>query len=455
MPDLADIQSLVVRPAPQPRTFVLLFGFGDAEPARAFLRWCLPQVPSAAGDPGAVAEPLHLSLTWAGLARLCRGDLDPDDGARQLEPFFVDQTPDHPAVAPTLGFVGTSAPERWWDGRFGNTRIHLAVHASFADDAGAEAGVARIRAAAAGFGLSELRVPSFDGGVMNGARPAGGILHFGYRDGITAPDIDWADDGSARVDCREILLGYPNKDYPTPPIAPGPWRELVRDGSIACVAWIHQDVAAFNRLLEEEGGRLAGAAGGDPREWLAARIMGRWRDGSPTVRWPDAPPPAPDLDDGFGYAGDPGGERCPLNAHIRVVHARDDRLTSPVRSRFPKGPPRFMRRGFTYGPGLDGTVDDGRQRGIVGTFLCARVNEQFYTVLRWMQATTFANGFHTEPYNTAMQDALIGQRGLPGADPRLPLGGARPAATMRDVVTFRGVACLLMPSLAALHRLSD
>jgi hypothetical protein len=35
------------------------------------------------------------------------------------------------------------------------------------------------------------------------------------------------------------------------------------------------------------------------------------------------------------------------------------------------------------------------------------------------------------------------------------LGGARPAATMRDVVTFRGVACLLMPSLAALHRLSD
>lgn len=454
MPELANIQSLIVRTAPQTRTFVFLFELGDAKPARAFVRWCLPRVPDAASDPAAVSQPMHLSLTWAGLVRLCRGDLDPKDGARQLEPWFVDQTPDHPAVAPTLGFVGASEPTRWWDGSFSNARIHLAVHALFTDDAEAATGVVQIRAAAARFGLSELTVPSFDSNVMNGARPAGGILHFGYRDGITAPDVDWADDGGGKVDCREILLGYPNKDYPTSPLAPGPWHELVRDGSIACVAWIHQDVAAFNRLLEEEAVHLAGAVGGDAREWLAAKVMGRWRDGSPTIRWPKAPPSAPDLDDGFVYASDPSGERCPLNAHIRVVHARDDQLSFPNRSRFPKGPPRFTRRGLTYGLRLEGTVDDGRQRGLVGTFFCARINEQFYTVLRWMQATTFTDSFDAKPFNTNMQDALIGQRTMPGADPRLPLGGSLPAITMRDVITFRGVTCLLMPSLTALRRLS-
>ena len=354
-----------------------------------------------------------------------------------------------------MGFRGTSAPSHWWQGRFTNARIHLAVHACFADAAEVATGLAELRAAATAAELSELNLPAFPDGVLQGARPADGVLHFGYRDGITTPDIDWADTGAGKIDCREILLGYPNADYPQAPFHPGPWRELVRDGSYACLAWIHQDVAGFNRLLEEKASGLPLPAGTDGREWLAARLMGRWRDGSPVVRWRMAPPAAADLDDRFGFADDPTGAGCPLNAHIRIVNPRDEPLTFPNQSRFPNGPPRFVRRGFTYGAPLAGTVDDGQERGIVGLFFCARLNEQFYTVLRWMQATTFAEGFGEGAHSKRMQDALFGLSAMPGADTRLLLGPDAAGAVMslRDLITYRGVTCLLMPGMMALRRL--
>src|SRR5688572_570999 len=111
MPDLRRIQSLVVHSAPQPRCFVLLFRFGPPGGARSFLRQWLPRIPSAAAGPAALPYPVFLSLTWRGLALLCEGDaeLDPQESARRLERWFVDQTPDHAAVADELGFLNSSA----------------------------------------------------------------------------------------------------------------------------------------------------------------------------------------------------------------------------------------------------------------------------------------------------------------------------------------------------------
>lgn len=459
MPDLDRIQSLIVQSAPQPRCFVLLFRLGPPDGARRFLRQWLPYVPSAAADSASFPNPVFLSLTWQGLARLCEGDpdLDPGEGVRRLERWFVDQTPDHPAVARDMGFLGESAPQRWWNQSFTNADIHLAVHAFFAGEAEADAGVGELRTSARAAGLEELELPTFAERALNGRRPAGGILHFGYRDGISGPDVDWADDGSGSVSFREFLLGYHNDDYPVDPFAPGPWRELVRDGSFACIAWIYQNVAAFNRYLDEASRPLQEVvAPALARGWLAAKLMGRWPDGSPISRWPLARPEQPDLDDKFGFEDDPVGERCPLNAHIRIVNTRNQPLSFANRARFPKGPPRFLRRGFSYGPELAGAKDDGRQRGIVGTFFCARINEQFYTTLRWMQKTEFAPGFERPPYTEGMQDALFGCREKPGSDPRLPLGpaGAGAILQLRDFITYRGVTALLTPSLPALEKLA-
>jgi deferrochelatase/peroxidase EfeB len=160
-----------------------------------------------------------------------------------------------------------------------------------------------------------------------------------------------------------------------PPWKAGPWQDFASEGSFACLTWIHQDVAAFNRFLRQNAAAVAPlAAGTDPEAWLASRVMGRWPDGSPTVVHPERPPEAPDLDDRFGYAGDANGARCPLTAHVRVVYGRDEPLSFANQIRFPKGAPRLIRRGFSYGPHLDGEVDDGHSRGVIGLFFCARVN---------------------------------------------------------------------------------
>ena len=73
-------------------------------------------------------------------------------------------------------------------------------------------------------------------------------------------------------------------------------------------------------------------------------------------------------------------------SYPEIVNSRDQGLTFPNRVRFPGGPggvvPRLIRRGFSYGEPLQTVEDDLQDRGLVGFFFRARVNEQFYTILR-------------------------------------------------------------------------
>src|ERR1051326_7739790 len=214
MADIENIQALVVRSPVKPLIAVLLFKLGDAATARQFLREYAP--------------------------KLLRGHptLDVEQGRRSLEVFFTDSTqaPGSLAMAQQLGFVGGSAPEGWWEGRFPPENIDLAVYACFDADQKAQA-LAELREAAARCGLQELKLSGFDDGALAGVRPRDGRLHFGYRDGITTPDIDWSDGGRpGSVDLREILLGYPNSDYPTSPLRPGPWQDFARAGSHVALA---------------------------------------------------------------------------------------------------------------------------------------------------------------------------------------------------------------------------
>ena len=132
-------------------------------------------------------------------------------------------------------------------------------------------------------------------------------------------------------------------------------------------------------------------------EWIAAKLMGRWRHGSPLSRFPDAPPPAPELDDAFGYVDDPMGVNCPLGAHIRIVELPRSADEVCQSGSLPEGAAAVVRRGFSYGPHLEGTQDDGKDRGVIGLFYFARINEQFYTILRWMQKTDFSDAYKTVP----------------------------------------------------------
>ncbi|RWC24238.1 MAG: hypothetical protein EOS50_15625 [Mesorhizobium sp.] len=456
------MQGLLVHRYHQSHYAVLLFGIEDGRRAQRFVARWLAHTPHGAQDPLRLAGPvLNFGFTWLGLRVLLADHvaLDTETGRLELDFGFTDQTPHHPAVREQLGFIGASAPELWWDGRFGSDAIHMAVYAAFDDDGQAARTLSDLRQSAKTSGLIELRLNAFSNGALSGRRPDGGVLHFGYRDGVTAPVVDW-DDGKVQgtTNFREFVMGYPSPGYKVSPQSAGPWQDFARDGSFACLAWIHQDVAAFNRFLDNNAAASDGIVSPQHRrDWLAAKMMGRWPDGSPLARHPTAPPATADLDDHFGFADDPNGVRCPLSAHIRIVNARDDELTFPNRSRFPNGPPKFIRRGFSYGPPFEGISDDGIERGIVGTFLCARVNEQFYTVLRWMQRTGFAEHFHRKPYSELMQDALFGNRSKSGADTSFPIRRENHEADnlkLSSFINFRGVSVLLVPSMSSLGVLS-
>lgn len=460
-PNLANLQGMLVYRYRQPLFCVLLYEIVEAGLVPGFLRRWLPLVPPGDADPATLSGPVvNLGFTWAGLAALLADDgaLVPAEGARLFDFGFVDQPPNHPAVAPSLGFHGQSEPRHWWDGAFDSSAVGLAVYLACDDDEQKNKALADIRASAAQSGLRELRPRSFAEGALSGHRPEGGILHFGYRDGVTTPDVDWLDRRTqGTVDFREFVMGYYNDTHPVTP-KDGPWRDFARDGSFACLAWIEQDVAAFNRFLDANADLGIGESEpGFERQWLAAKLMGRWPDGSALALHPRRPPEAWDPSDAFGFAGDQAGVRCPMTAHIRVVNPRDDELTYPNQRRFPAGPPRFIRRGFSYGAPLAGDADDGVSRGIVGTFLCARVNEQFYTALRWIQQTQFAEGHHRKPYHAKMQDGLFGNRGMPGVKKRFPIAretGEALRVELVDFITYRGVSVFFLPGMNSLERLS-
>jgi deferrochelatase/peroxidase EfeB len=467
--NLDNVQAIVARSSARPFFAILLFQIVAPALARQFLREWKAAVLGGQAEEKAGDDVLHFMFSWRGLWKLLEGNpqFDLMQGARELEVFFVDpgQGPGSSAMAEQLGFVGDNAPDSWWEG-FKSQDIELAVHGSFESQEQRTECLSRLRASAANQGLQELQLKSFADSALSGYRPPNGRLHFGYTDGITRPFVDWNDESiPGSVNFREFIVGYPSDDYPTPPQVPGIWQDFAREGSFACLTWLYQDVARFNAFLAENAPAAKPyAKAADPQEFLAAKLLGRWRNGAPLALYPDDQPADPELHKEFGYFDDPRGLKCPLSAHIRVVNSRDQGLDFRNSVMFPKGPPRLMRRGFSYGEPLEplqSVEDDHQDRGVVGMFFCARVNQQFYMILRWIWNTDFSEAFMAIPNGLRAQDALLGARPDP-PDPRsntnlyIPQAGSGPLSlSLANFVRFRGVAVLFAPSLKALGILSS
>ena len=56
------------------------------------------------------------------------------------------------------------------------------------------------------------------------------------------------------------------------------------------------------------------------REMVAAKMLGRWRNGVPLAKSPRSPSPEPPIGkkelNNFGYADDPDGQHCPIGSHL-------------------------------------------------------------------------------------------------------------------------------------------
>ncbi|OWK25768.1 hypothetical protein AJ87_01395 [Rhizobium yanglingense] len=123
---------------------------------------------------------------------------------------------------------------------------------------------------------------------------------------------------------------------------------------------------------------------------------------------------------------------------------------------FPGGFPRVLRRGTPYGADLQGDEDDGADRGVVGMFLCANLNQQFYPLTRWMGKTDFSD-VYTNPRG---QDPLIGERAFPRAssDFIIPMSQGQDPLVIQGLaqfVRFQGVALTIIPSAMTLRGLAQ
>jgi Dyp-type peroxidase family len=340
-----------------------------------------------------------------------------------------------------------------WDDELRDVEVLLVVHAQSADALEAQAGrwERDLRAPGSGMELAHVQ----QAGLLGEQRE-----HFGFTDGFSQPAIE----GVAREDVRgqgipyrrapwwplnrtrwravkpgEFVLGYEDEDRAPPPAPPPPF-----DRNATFMVWrkLRQDVAGFRAQLAEQARRLR-----LDEELVAAKMVGRWRDGSPLALRPDRPDPALGNDkkraNDFRYGDDELGLRCPRGAHVRRTNPRDalgweGRLTARH---------RILRRGMPYGPALaEGAAEDGTPRGLLFVCLQASIARQFEIVqTQWCNdGNAFGLGREADPIS-----------GPAGREVRHIIEGDPPrvASALRTYVECRGGEYLVVPAISALRAL--
>jgi Dyp-type peroxidase family len=442
--ELSDIQGNVLRGYTYPCAAYLFLHIDDVDAGRALLARMLPQVATAEPWPDgeAPATALHVAFTYAGLEALGL--------SRELLDSFPEAFREGMAArADRLGDRGPSAPEHWEPG-LGTGDAHVLVTVYAVDEEHLEMRREELRHVGAAGAIT----------VINESRASalpGGRDHFGFFDGIAQPAIagtgvsprpgDGQPDGAGgwREVCPgEFLLGHVDEDGDLPE---APAEPLHRNGTYMVYRKLAMDVAAFRRFVAEQGERYPGGP-----EKLAAKIVGRWPDGTPLEVSPERPDPEvagdPTRINDFGYEDDHAGHRCPVGAHIRRANPRDDRnfFGGRLTNRH-----RIIRRGRAYGlPLAEGTMeDDGVDRGLVFVCFQSDIWRQFETI----QALWIDDG---DPFGLgADKDFLIGEPngGGPG---KMTIQGDPPhiLCPQPRFVTLRGGEYLYRPSMSGLRWLA-
>lgn len=283
--------------------------------------------------------------------------------------------------------------------------------------------------------------------------------HFGFEDGISNPDVEGVPDNGPAVDCGnpddsgefrkipagEFILGYPGEGGE---VAPMPLPLLLgRNGTYLVLRKLEQDVKAFRTFLKKASRRLPHAPGVDPADYLAAKMVGRWKNGSPLVLHPESEPKPGDPNNTFKYAADLAGASCPLGAHIRRANPRNSLgFGGKLMSRH-----RLIRRGIAYGPYLPETAgegaDDGSRRGIMFLAFNSGFDQFEFVQQAWIgSGDDFQQGDDMDPLVGSREER---QMMIPGDE-----ATTRPpflCAGIPRFVTSRGGDYFFVPSLTGLR----
>jgi Dyp-type peroxidase family len=420
------------------------------------------------------ATAINLALTATGL---CKLGLSEQERRRFSREFLEGMAPERTDADPNprrcnlLGDVGESSPQNWhWGGWGENRHIDGLLLLYAARPEGLDALVAAETRLMDGAAQPiAANAPQFRGRLYCDRKE-----HFGFRDGISQPIIDGtpkarrlkkSNPKEARLSVvkpGEFVIGYPNErgkrisscardplaDPATQP------RELLRNGTYLVFRQLEQDVKAFDAFVSDAGRAVHGDASGATKDWVAARLIGRWPSGEPLIP-PSAGPKGGDSqrNDFLYQVEDKMGLACPLGAHIRRANPRD--MIGPdadTALRLGKMH-RLIRRGRPYGdrPTLaaDGRNDQQEQpRGMLFICLNADIAGQFEHIQHtWLNNPHFA-GLCVGSDPLSHFRFGIGAMTIQHRPANLQLECANP------FVTVRGGAYFFLPGIEALRLLA-
>lgn len=252
--NLSDIQGVIHHTYHYPYLRHLLFEITSPAAGQNFLRYLVPLVTHAALGLEPKPEVLvNVGISYRGLLAL---GVAPDLLLRFPADFKEEPDPN------TMGDVGTSGPENWWNRKFKTSQIHLIIHVFSQTKYALDETTRLIRGQGA---ENHELMPTLKGGAIESAAISDipGELHFGYRDGISKLDVHWDDDPGTpgTIDYRHFILGYPSDAVPSQPkayptsLSSGRAAEFAKNGSYSVFRWLYQDVARFNLFLATEGPR--------------------------------------------------------------------------------------------------------------------------------------------------------------------------------------------------------
>lgn len=345
--------------------------------------------------------------------------------------------------------------------------------------------------------------------------------HFGFRDGISQPVIRGTQRFALRPQARDIvepgefIFGYANNqgyfppsptvrsesdpghnlsipmqcaeagtgdgdiskfpdfDALDPPYVP---RDFGRNGTFLVIRQLVQDVVGFDAFTEAKAKEVAAeypnlrglTDGRVNADWVAAKLVGRWRDGTPLIDRPNGDPRkaaygidngsaahcpvrvqsglnVPDNDFSYGV-DDPSGLLCPLGAHIRRANPRDSLQPGDPEELAITNRHRLLRRGRSY------ASDDPEspEKGLLFVALCADLERQFEFVQQtWLGSPTF-HGLDREPDPIAAPgDVTDRVFTIPTASGPVFL------RNMQNFVTVKAGGYFFLPSRSALGYLID
>lgn len=303
---------------------------------------------------------------------------------------------------------------------------------------------------------------------------------FGFADGISQPVIRGTGrEASAQVNSMhlvnagEFLFGYRDEHgfYPPSPSVPrradpqgilraidmdggitadkAALHDFGRNGSFMVVRQLWQHVERFNDYCGSAAQEVSELTGRPVTlDWVAARIVGRWKDGSSLIRNPERPAGrTPDNDFTFG-AEDPQGLRCPLGAHVRRSNPRASLNTDlDTQIRITRRH-RILRVGRTYSAVADGGEPE---KGLLFMCVNASIERQYEFIQQtWMAAGNF-HGLRGEK-DPLIGNQMVDEAGDPVGRFAIPTWeGAIALSGMPSFVTTRGGGYFFLPSRSALR----